>query len=186
MRFNMNNAPPIATGIIIKIIVVESIGNPNSGAAGSLSSVSTSPIGMLSITAVFDNDVELNPFPETIAEIVTCSFSLAITFNDAIPFEFVTSSNCTIFPPSTSHSTSNPFNEVVISGIVTYNWASILSFQFIVPKRFNDNTGVISTTLTSYFDNVKSSESNASSILPSLNVLHMICKDHKPLQASQC
>ncbi len=71
MRFKKNNATPTATGIMMKIIVLVSIGNTNSDVGALIYSVISSPIGTLSIFAVFDKDAELNPFPETIAEIVT-------------------------------------------------------------------------------------------------------------------
>ncbi len=54
--------------------------------------------------------------------------------------------------------------------MVTDNFASNLSFQFMPPIRFNDSSGLISTTFTVYFDNAKSSERTANSISPSSKV----------------
>ncbi len=120
------------------------------------------------MSTVFDTVAELRPLPDTVAVMVTLSLSFAIMFSTAIPSLLVISSFDFTSPPSVSHSTINPSKATVISGIVIDNLASILSFQFRPPRRSNDGTGVISTTLMSYFVKEKSSESSASSISPSL------------------
>ena len=92
IRFNMNSAAPIPTGIAIKIVRFRSTGK-SKPCDDSSTTMLDSSIGMLRIVAVFESVDELNPFPETIAVIKTFSLSSAMTFNVAIPAVFVTSSN---------------------------------------------------------------------------------------------
>ncbi len=135
---------------------------------------------MFSICAVFEIVDELKPFPETVAEMDIVSLSLARMFIIAIPSLLVLSSDCNISPPVATHSTLNPPNAVLISGIVTDSFASKRSFQFIPPSKSKDTIGQISTILILYFDNGKSSDNNAISIKPSSRDSSFIVLKYSP------